>query len=624
MSDITDIAQANRLIDQLLHFETVVNSLALELMNTTLDTFETKIRPILQYIADYEQAVSGYLFLLDSDAKTIQQIFRWTGETGAGSRSAGMAYEHLAWLIEHLSPGRVLTLAAGNLPDETRQALQLAAEHTLLAVPLIIQNRMAGFLSLNCPQVDSGNGTGKLAVWAAALMAARLDDLRQRQQTEAALKNEIHLFRTLIDALPSMIYVKDTESRFLVGNKAVVEDMGLQYEHELLGKSDADFHPPQMAAIYRADELAIMTSGQALINHEEPVLDRETGQIRRWFSSNKIPLRDSEGRVIGLMGINHDITARKQSEIKLAEQREILRLVINNLPDLIFMKDTEGHFQMVNKVLMEQMGVSSEDEVIGKTDFDFFPREMAEQYRADEQAILVSGQAKLNYEEQAYNHTLGAMRWLSSNKIPLRAADGRIIGLVGINHDITEQKVLTQNLEKQVATRTAELERAHEQLKREMAERQQQEAEYARLQHEVIESQKQAILELSTPIIPIIEKVLVMPLIGTIDTARATNITRALLAGISQHRARVVILDITGVSIVDTGVANHLNRTMHAARLKGVRTIVTGISDAIAETIVDLGIDWGAIDTVRDLQSGLHIALQYTGYHLAALQEKSS
>ncbi len=157
-------------------------------------------------------------------------------------------------------------------------------------------------------------------------------------------------------------------------------------------------------------------------------------------------------------------------------------------------------------------------------------------------------------------------------------------------------------VERQVEERTAELQR-------EIAERERAQAESQRLQQEVIEAQKRALQELSTPIIPVMEGIIVMPLIGSIDTMRARDITRGLLAGIRQHRARVAILDITGVPIVDSGVANHLNKTIQAARLKGARTIITGISDAVAETIVDLGIDWSDIETLSDLQTGLRAAL---------------
>jgi transcriptional regulator with GAF, ATPase, and Fis domain/anti-anti-sigma regulatory factor len=169
-------------------------------------------------------------------------------------------------------------------------------------------------------------------------------------------------------------------------------------------------------------------------------------------------------------------------------------------------------------------------------------------------------------------------------------------------------------VEKQVADRT-------EELQRETAERERAQAESLRLQQEVIEAQKLALQELSTPIIPMMETpqggIIVIPLIGSIDNERARDITRALLAGIREHRAKVVLLDVTGVSIVDSGVVNHLNKTIQAARLKGAHTIVTGVSDAVAETIVDLGIGWGVVDTLNNLQTGLLAALNSLGFEVA-------
>ncbi len=148
----------------------------------------------------------------------------------------------------------------------------------------------------------------------------------------------------------------------------------------------------------------------------------------------------------------------------------------------------------------------------------------------------------------------------------------------------------------------------------------QAEAERENLQQEIIEAQQRALQELSTPVIPIMDTpqggIIVMTLMGSIDSMRARDITRALLAGIRKNRARVVILDITGVPIVDSGVASHLNKTIQAAQLKGARTIVTGISEAVAEAIVDLGIDWGGLDTLADLQTGLLVALNSLGIKL--------
>jgi anti-anti-sigma regulatory factor len=146
--------------------------------------------------------------------------------------------------------------------------------------------------------------------------------------------------------------------------------------------------------------------------------------------------------------------------------------------------------------------------------------------------------------------------------------------------------------------------------------RKQAEQERAELQQEVIDAQKRAIQELSSPIIPLMEEIIVMPLIGTIDTQRARDVTRSLLAGITEHRARIVILDVTGVPVIDTGIAQHLDKAIQAAQLKGTDTIITGITDAVAEAVVDLGIDWGGLKTMRDLQTGLVVALRSMGMKL--------
>jgi DNA-binding LacI/PurR family transcriptional regulator/anti-anti-sigma regulatory factor len=164
-------------------------------------------------------------------------------------------------------------------------------------------------------------------------------------------------------------------------------------------------------------------------------------------------------------------------------------------------------------------------------------------------------------------------------------------------------------VEQQVEERTAEL-------RKETAEREQAQAESLHLQQEVIEAQKQALMELSTPVIPVMEGIIVVPLIGAIDTMRARDITRALLVGIQKYHAKIVILDITGVPIVDSNVASHLNKTIQAAQLKGTRTIVTGISEAVAETVVDLGIDWSSIETLADMQTGLRSALTAMGLRI--------
>lgn len=135
-------------------------------------------------------------------------------------------------------------------------------------------------------------------------------------------------------------------------------------------------------------------------------------------------------------------------------------------------------------------------------------------------------------------------------------------------------------------------------------------------ENQIIEAQRAALRKLSSPVIPVMDGIIILPLIGSIDAERAGDITRALLAGINEYHAEVIIIDVTGVSVIDSEVAGYLNRTVKVVRLKGVRPVITGISDAVAETIVALGIDWQDMDTLADLQTGLLVAIRQLGITL--------
>jgi rsbT co-antagonist protein RsbR len=274
----------------------------------------------------------------------------------------------------------------------------------------------------------------------------------------------------------------------------------------------------------------------------------------------------------------------KQEEKSRRDTQKMFQLVMDNIPQAIFWKDTESVLLGCNQNFAQVAGVKSPADIVGKTDYDLaWKKEEADAFRVDDREVMDSDTPKLNIIEPQLQAS-GKQVWLETNKVPLHNDEGNVIGVVGSFADITERIKV--------------------------------EKERERLQQEVIDAQRRAIQELSTPVIPIMDRIIVMPMVGSIDSMRARDITRSLLAGIGKHRAKFVILDVTGVSLMDTGIVNHLNKTIQAARLKGAETIVTGISDAVAESIVDLGIDWSAITTLSDLQSGLMLALNQLGFEL--------
>jgi len=129
-----------------------------------------------------------------------------------------------------------------------------------------------------------------------------------------------------------------------------------------------------------------------------------------------------------------------------------------------------------------------------------------------------------------------------------------------------------------------------------------------------IREQQEAIRELSTPVLQVRERLLILPIIGVIDPQRARQLTEQLLRGIRTNRARVVVIDITGVAAMDSNVANHLVLTVEASRLLGATVIVTGLSPEIAQTLVNIGVDLTKMNTVGDLQGGIEQAERLLGY----------
>ena len=132
----------------------------------------------------------------------------------------------------------------------------------------------------------------------------------------------------------------------------------------------------------------------------------------------------------------------------------------------------------------------------------------------------------------------------------------------------------------------------------------------------VIREQQAAIRELSTPVLQVRGRLLILPIIGVLDSQRARQLTEQLLSAIQANRAKVVVIDITGVASVDVTVANHLVQTVEASRLMGASAILTGLSSGIAQTLVDLGVDLGSMRTVGDLQGGLEEAERLLGYRV--------
>ena len=401
----------------------------------------------------------------------------------------------------------------------------------------------------------------------------------ERRHAQETLAEERRLLRNLIDNFPDHIYVKDTESRFLMANMVTARFFGKERPEELTGKTDFDVFPHGLAMQFRAEEAAVLNSAQALVNREAAVTD-STGKTR-WVLTTKVQLRDGRGKIVALLGVNRDITEIKNAEMERARlagnlrlmlestavgffgmdragrftfinkagarmlgyepaelegkdvhqtihhsradgsrypseespmtkairtgegadvdtevlwrhnktafpaeytafpvkennviqgavvtfldttqrhaaemaldsERNLLRALIDNLPDYVFVKDTQGRYLVDNIAHRRFVGAKTVEDVIGKTPADFFPKEEAERIQAEDAEVMRSGQPMVNREEPMTSPD-GRRTWVWKTKVPLREARGAISGLVAITSDVTEHKEAEQRLATQHA-----------------------------------------------------------------------------------------------------------------------------------------------------------------------------
>ncbi len=271
-------------------------------------------------------------------------------------------------------------------------------------------------------------------------------------------------------------------------------------------------------------------------------------------------------------------------------------------------KDTQDTISAVRHVISEFIAESYADEPKTMLAVTRLADDIQDRARAALSVVYIAALEETIAERQQAEEELQKARHELERRVEERTAELSKANAT-LKEQIAERRQVEEELQKardeserRVEERTAELAKANE--------------EQARLQQEIIETQRQALRELSTPIVPVLEGVLVLPLVGSIDTGRAQQIMETLLEAVGRHQAEAVLIDITGVPVVDTGVANHLLQVTQAAALLGSECVLVGISPEVAQTVVSLGVDLSSIATQANLQSGIEYAIEKTGWRI--------
>ncbi len=272
---------------------------------------------------------------------------------------------------------------------------------------------------------------------------AQAASLEARAEAEA----QRTLLQTVIDAVPDYIFVSGLDGQFVAANAAGLRDAGLDAGESLVGRTPAGVFGPELAATIEAGRQRVVETGEAVYNVEHAGLDAESTD--RTYSTTRVPLRDEAGAVCGVVAISRNVTEQKQAladvvaakeaaearEREAGESRRLLQTIIDAIPDHIYALDARGRFMLRNKAGSEENGMARPSDVIGLTEFDVAPYEIAAASQADNDHVVRTGQAIVAKEERQTRD-----RWFSVTKVPLRNCAGDVVGVVGVSRDITEQR----------------------------------------------------------------------------------------------------------------------------------------------------------------------------------------
>jgi PAS domain S-box-containing protein len=257
----------------------------------------------------------------------------------------------------------------------------------------------------------------------------------RKLKAEEELKEHHNLLNSFAENIPDAIYMKDLDGRYIMMNPGGAALLGMDSK-DVLGKDDKTLFGTEVAAQLRCEDQEVIEGRQARFYEATNVIRGR----RTTYSTWKAPYVNSDGEIIGVMGYSRDITEKKAAEEALQRSEQMLKIVIDNFPGVVFWKDRNLVYLGANKESATNVGFDDPSECVGRTDYDLpWAETEADAYRADDLQVMESGVPKLHIIERQQRLN-GKFGWLDTCKVPLRDKDGKVVGILGTATDITEKK----------------------------------------------------------------------------------------------------------------------------------------------------------------------------------------
>jgi PAS domain S-box-containing protein len=267
-------------------------------------------------------------------------------------------------------------------------------------------------------------------------------DISERKKAETAIKMERSLFRTVIDNIPDSIYVKDINGRKIIANPQELKYMGVATEEEAIGKTDFDVYSEENAELYAIDDNIVLKKGRTILNHIEFLFDNQNQ--KHWLLTSKVPLRNEQNEIIGLVGIGHNITDQHRMNEQLSENKERLNKIIQSSSDWVWELDMDGKYTYCSDKVENILGYSAR-ELIGKTPFELMPKNESKKVEAYFKEIIHEKDHIIDLERWHF-HKDGHQVCLLTNVYPFFDQQGNLKGYLGIDKNITNRKIAEKQI----------------------------------------------------------------------------------------------------------------------------------------------------------------------------------
>jgi len=381
----------------------------------------------------------------------------------------------------------------------------------------------------------------------------------------AVVSDELSYYQQMIDNITEYEVIRLDDNGIVQSWHAGAERLTQYTAEEIIGRPVSVFYPPEEAASGRVEQDLRIARDTGRCESEGWRVRKDGSQF--WASTLLTPIH-VHGTVVGYVKVSRDLTERREQQLAALGAEQMLEAITDYE---VIRLDRDGYVRSWSPGA-SRLKQYTEEEVLGHHVSMFYAEEDVRDGLAERELATAAREGRFETEGWRVRKD-GSRFWANVTLSPIRDSTGELLGYVKVARDLSER----------------------------------------REQEQLVQRQRDEILELSTPVIQVWDKILVLPVIGTLDSLRAARLTDGLLERIARDQAEVVILDISGVPAIDTDVAQHLLKTVEAARLMGTASVLSGVRPETAQAIVHLGIELGTLRSRNSLRDALQLALQIVG-----------